>query len=87
MADMSGLFERNRHARKHMNRTVLLDVTAIFNHNFAPVSPDRRPGTDIYIFPNFHISGNSSLRVDEGSFVDDGFVGVKFVDQGDWLIN
>jgi len=82
MTNMSRFFECYSHARKHMYGTVFLNIASIFNHNLAPVAPDRSSRPDINIPSDNHIAGYRCLWMDEGSFVDDGLVGVKFVDQG-----
>ena len=48
----------------------------------ASIPPNRRTGTDIDIFSDNHIPGNGRLWVDEGAFVDDRAVVVKFVNHG-----
>src|SRR5690606_16696652 len=65
MTDMGIFFQQNRYARKHVDGTVFLYITTIFNHDTAPVAPQRRPRTDINIFANYDIAGYHRLRMNK----------------------
>src|ERR1700749_700310 len=80
MADMCCFFQQNSCSRKHMDRTVLLHITAIFNDDLPPVATDRSTRTNIYISSDNNIACNSCIRVNECAFVDDWLVAIEFVD-------
>ena len=59
---------------KHMDSAVFLNIHAIFQNNFAPISTNCRTGADVAIFANDHIAGNRRKRMHETAFVDYGNV-------------
>lgn len=63
-----------------MDGAVLLNVAAVFDDNLSPITPDGGSGRNIHIPADGHIAGHHRLRVNEGTFVDNRFVALKFVD-------
>lgn len=65
-----------------MDGAVLLHITAIFNNDPAPVSPESGPGANVNIFTNDNIACHSGLWVYECRFMNNGYKRFKLVDHG-----
>ena len=82
MANVCALFQRNSYTRKHVYRAVLLHIAAVFNYNFAPIAAQRAAGTNVYIFTNYHMTGNRSLRVNKRGGMHHRLNAIKLVKHG-----
>ena len=69
VTDVRGLLEHHGDTGKHVNGAVLLNVTAIFNHDAAPVAANRRTGADVDIASDDHITGDRRKGMHERTLV------------------
>src|SRR5690606_10373692 len=52
---------------------------AVFDDDSAPIAANRRARANINIFPDDHVAGYCSLRMDKTAFVDDRDKSFEFV--------
>src|SRR5690606_19827833 len=60
------LTKNGSHAGEHVNGAIFLDIATIFQYDSAPVSSQRRAGSDVTIFPDDNITRYSSKGMHEG---------------------
>jgi hypothetical protein len=63
-----------------MNGTILLHIYSILQDDLPPVTTYGSPGSNVTIFANNHITGNSRLRMYEAGGMDYWYVVFEFVD-------
>lgn len=71
VADVRAFFEDRGRARKHVHRTVLLHIAAIFNDDLPPVAADGCARADVNVFANDDIARNRCIRMHKTTFLDD----------------
>src|SRR5665213_2867878 len=79
MPDVRTCMQANCCSWKHVNGTIFLHVASIIDNYFSPIAANGSTRTDVNIFADDDIAGNSSLRMNKRSFLDDGTIAVEFV--------
>ncbi len=73
MTNMRALFQQHGNAGEHMNGTIFLHIATVFNNNSTPIAANGSAGPHIHLFTNYNITCNSSLWMNKGRRMNNGY--------------